>query len=63
MIVGKHSALKGFGLFLYAIVTILALICCVNNGGFWSVVGIVNTLLNGYMIYRLFTYFSNHNNN
>lgn len=63
MIVGKHSALKGFGLFLYAVITILTLICCVNNGSFWSVVGIVNTLVNGYVIYRLFTYFSNHNNN
>lgn len=63
MIIGKHSAIKGFGLFLYAIVTILALICCVNNGGFWSVVGIINAVVNGYVIYRLFTYFSDQNNN
>lgn len=63
MIVGKHSALKGFGLFFYAIVTILALIGLVNLGHFWSVVGLVNTLVNGYVIYRLFTYFSDQNNN
>ena len=63
MIIGKHSALKGFGLFLYALVTILVLICTVNSGHFWSVVGIVSTLVNGYLIVKLFTYFSNHNNN
>ena len=63
MIVGKHSALKGFGLFLYAIVTILVLIGLVNLGHFWSVVGIINAVVNGYVIYRLFTYFSDHNNN
>ena len=62
MIVGRHSALKGFGLFLYAIITILALICCVNNGGFWSVIGICNLLINSYVIFRLFAYFSNQNN-
>ena len=63
MIVGKHSALKGFSLFFYALVTILTLICCVNNGGFWSVIGIINTLVNSYVIYRLFTYFSTESSN
>ena len=62
MIIGKHSALKGFGLFLYAIVTILVLICTVNIGHLWGVVGICNTLVNSYVIYKLFAYFSNQNN-
>lgn len=62
MIVGKHSALKGFGLFLYAVITILVLICCVNNGGFWNVVGIINFIANSVVIYKLFTHFSNQNN-
>lgn len=62
MIVGKHSALKGFGLFLYAVITILTLICCVNNGSFWSVVGIINAVVNAVVIVKLFNYWSNANN-
>lgn len=62
MIVGKHSAIKGFGLFLYVIVTILVLICCVNNGRFWSVVGIINAVANAVVIVKLFNYWSNLNN-
>ena len=63
MIVGKHSALKGFGLFFYAVITILVLICCVNNGGFWSVIGIANFLANAWVILKLYTHFCNQNNN
>ena len=63
MIVGKNSALKGFGLFFYAAITMLVLICTVNNGGGWAVVGIINTLVNSWLIIKLFTYFSNKNNN
>ena len=58
MIVGKHSALKGFGLFLYAIVTLLVLICTCNTSNVWGVVGIVNTIINFYVILRLFKYWS-----
>lgn len=59
MIIGKHSAIKGFGLFLYAIVTILVLICTVNVGSFWAVVGIINAIINTYVIVALFRYWSN----
>ena len=59
MIVGKHSALKGFGLFLYAIVTILVLICTCNASNAWGIVGLFNTILNGAVIVRLFKYWSN----
>ena len=62
MIVGKHSAIKGFGLFLYAVITILVLICTVNKGHFWGVIGICNLLINSYVIFKLFAYFSNQNN-
>lgn len=58
MIIGGHSALKGFGLFLYAIVTILVLICTVNVGSFWAVVGIINAVVNTCVIVALFKYWS-----
>ena len=58
MITGKHSALKGFGLFFYALVTLLVLICTCNTSNVWGVVGIVNTILNSYVILRLFKYWS-----
>ena len=61
MIIGKHSAIKGFGLFLYAIVTILVLICTVNVGSFWAVVGIINAVVNTWVIVALFKYWSNNN--
>ncbi len=59
MIIGKHSALKGFGLFLYALITILVLICTVNVGSFWAVVGIINAVVNSWVIVALFRYWSN----
>lgn len=58
MITGKNSALKGFGLFFYALVTLLVLICTCNTSNVWGVVGIVNTIINFYMILRLFKYWS-----
>jgi hypothetical protein len=58
MITGKHSALKGFGLFFYALVTLLVLICTCNTSNAWGVVGIVNTIINFYVILRLFKYWS-----
>lgn len=62
MIVGKNAALKGFSLFFYAIVTILALIGLVNLGHFWSVVGIINAVVNAVVIVKLYNYWSNLNN-
>lgn len=62
MIIGKHSAIKGFGLFLYALITILVLICTVNVGSFWAVVGIINAVLNSWVILALFKYWSNNSN-
>ena len=58
MIVGKHSALKGFSLFFYAIITILVLICTCNASDAWGIVGLFNTILNGAVIVRLFKYWS-----
>ena len=58
MIVGKHSALKGFGLFFYAIVTILVLICTGNVSSFWGVVGLINLVINSWVILALFRYWS-----
>lgn len=58
MIIGKHSAIKGFGLFLYAIVTILALIGCCLTGGFFSYIGVLNLILNGWLIVKIYKYFS-----
>jgi hypothetical protein len=63
MIIGKHSALKGFGLFLYAIVTILVLICCGISTGYWWVAGVLNFITNSWVIFKLYTHFSNMNNN
>lgn len=62
MIVGKHSALKGFSLFFYASVTILVLICTVNVGSIWVAVGIINAIVNTCVIVALFRYWSNNNN-
>ena len=58
MITGKNSALKGFGLFFYALVTLLVLLCTCNTSNAWGVVGIVNTIINFYVILRLFKYWS-----
>lgn len=58
MIVGKHSALKGFGLFFYALITMLVLICTCNTSDFWGGVGIVNTIINTYVIITLYKHWS-----
>lgn len=62
MITGKYSALKGFGLFFYAVVTILVLIACANYNTFFGVVGMINLFANSVVIFKLFTHFSNVNN-
>ena len=58
MIIGKHSALKGFGLFLYALVTILVLICTCNVSNVWGIVGFVNAIFNSCVIFALFKHWS-----
>ena len=58
MITGKNSALKGFGLFFYALVTVLVLIGCTNFNSFFGVVGLINLVLNSCVIVKLFTHFS-----
>lgn len=58
MITGKHSALKGFGLFAWMIVAILTLIGCANYNPFFGIVGLVNLVLNSIVIVKLFTHFS-----
>lgn len=63
MITGKFSALKGIGLFLYAVITILSLVGCCLQGGFFCGVGIINTLANGWIISSLYKHWSNANNN
>ena len=62
MITGKHSALIGFGLFFYAVVTVLVLIACVNYNEYFGVVGFINFIANSVVILKLFTHFSNRNN-
>lgn len=58
MIQDKFSALIGFGLFLYAVITLVVLIGLCNIGTtFWGVVGGINTLLNGYVIYTIYQFF------
>lgn len=53
MIIDKHSALKGFGLFFYAIITILVFIS-IFNGTPWKIVGILNTIVNFIVIVLIF---------
>ena len=61
MIVGKNSALIGFSLFAWLIVAVLALIPCVEYNTFFGIVGLINLALNGCVVYKLFTHFSNRN--
>ena len=58
MIIGKNSALKGFGLFFYTLLTILVLVCTCNTSILWGVVGILNAVINGLIIVALFKYWS-----
>lgn len=57
MIIGKHSALKGFGLFFYALITILVFIS-IFNGTPWKIVGILNTIINFIVIVLIFNKWS-----
>lgn len=59
MIVGKYSALKGFGLFFYVIVTLMTLICiCAFCGGWWCIIGVLNTMINTCVIVLIYNYWS-----
>lgn len=50
MITGKYSAVKGFGLFFYAVITILVMVCCINAGNNWGIIGFINAIINGTVI-------------
>lgn len=54
MITGKNSAIKGLALFFYALVAILVLICTWISSPFWGVVGTINAVVNGWIIWSLF---------
>ena len=58
MIIGNNSALKGFGLFFYALITILVLVCTCNTSILWGVVGIINAAINGWIIVALYKYWT-----
>lgn len=60
MITGKNSAIKGFGLFFYAIITILVLIgCCISTvSPIFIIAAILNFVANGYAIYKLYRTYS-----
>lgn len=59
MIVNKKSALIGFGLFLYALVTILALIgCCITREPFFITAGILNFVCNWWVICSIYKHYS-----
>lgn len=57
MIVGKHSALIGFGLFLYALVTLVLLFVTIQMSAVVLIAGALNTLANGYVIYKVYNHF------
>ena len=57
MIQDKFSALIGFGLFLYAIATILGFIGLWQVSTFFGVIGCVNTLFNGCIGYAIYKHF------
>lgn len=60
MIVNKKSALMGFGLILYAVITIIALVACITaTGAAFTVAGVLNTLCNGWIIAALYNDYSN----
>lgn len=55
MIKFDFSKVVKIGLCLYALITILALTgCCVAKGGFFTMVGILNTICNGFLIYEIY---------
>ena len=63
MIINRNSAILGFGLFGWVVVAILALIgCCLAKGAIFTVVGIVNFLLNAWVIISLYKQFNNEKN-
>lgn len=55
MITGKKSV-KGFALLFFALITILVLICTCISSVFWGIVGGMNTIINGWVIWSLYKY-------
>jgi hypothetical protein len=58
MMTGKYSELKGFALFLWAVIAILTLVPCANYNAFFGIVGFINLVLNIAVTIKLFTHFS-----
>lgn len=50
--IGKLSALKGFGLFFCAVIVICTLICATFAGAFGWICGILNLGLGSYVIVK-----------
>lgn len=57
MIVGKYSALIGTKMFLYALIAILSLVGCCLTGGIFTYVGVLNLILNGWVIVSIYKRF------
>lgn len=57
MIINKFSALIGTGMFLHALITIFALVGCCLTGGVFTYVGVLNLILNGWMIVSIYKRF------
>lgn len=58
MILGKNSALIGFALLLYVAIAICVLAITATYGGvFGIIVGILNTLISGFISYKIYKYY------
>ncbi len=57
MIQNKFSALIGFGLFLYTLVTLLVFVGLVQVNTFFAIVGGLNLILNGFMIVKVYNHY------
>lgn len=60
MITGKNSALIGFALLVYIAITLCVLAICATYGGVFGIItGIVNTLANGFVCYKIYNHYGN----
>ena len=57
MIHNKNSALIGFGLFLYTLVTLLVFVGLIQVNTFFAIVGGLNLILNGFMIVKVYNHY------
>lgn len=59
MITGKYSALKGFSLFFWAIITVLVLAATISTGeGLFIAAGIINFIANSALVAFMYLYWS-----